>query len=140
MLAYQPFLKLAGACALLAITGVSLASCGDRCRALPAAKTAGWEAGDEREPTGTSTDSRIKGAGEQSWALALDLLRITDPGEHPSIASSPASMTFGLGLAYARWPQACHGTILAAIHALESGDALHQTLGASIRELGSDGG
>ncbi|MCA9719867.1 MAG: hypothetical protein KC468_34690, partial [Myxococcales bacterium] len=74
-------------------------------------------------------------AGDQSWALALDLLRETEPSKHPSIAHSPAALTISLGLSYKRWPVACEPTLTAAIHALETGDALHQTLGASVLEL-----
>ncbi len=123
--------------ALLAALSTSLLSCsgGDRCRALPEAKTAEWEPGEEREPEGESTDARIADAGAQTWDLGLDLLRLTDPVKHPSVAASPASMTIALGLAQARWPMACGTTILEAMHAVEEGDALHNTLGASVRAL-----
>ncbi|MCB9751067.1 MAG: hypothetical protein H6713_13845 [Myxococcales bacterium] len=65
----------------------------DRGRELPAAQTTMWQEGAQPEPTGVSTPERFAAAGDQSWALALDLLRETEPSKHPSIAHSPAALT-----------------------------------------------
>jgi serine protease inhibitor len=106
------------------------------CQALPAAALAEWVTGPNLAPTGESTEARIAAAGAPTWALALDLVRVIDPAEAPSLAASPASMTFALGLGYARWQGSeCGDEIHARMRFPELGDPVHQTLGASIREL-----
>lgn len=106
------------------------------CHALPAAALAEWIEGPSLAPTGESTEARIAAAGAPTWELALDLLRVIDPAQNPSLAASPASMTFALGLGYARWQgDVCGDEIHARMRFPELGDPVHQTLGASIREL-----
>ncbi len=95
-----------------------------------------WEEGPSLEPSGVSTPARVASAGAQTWALALDLLEVT-PTKHRSVAHSPTSMSLALGLSYKRWREQpmCSASILGAMHAVESGDELHQTMGASVAEL-----
>ncbi len=109
----------------------------DRCRALPAAETSQWSEDVSADtPTGMSTPARIATAGDQSWALALDLLRVMSPSDHPSIAQSPMAMTLAFGLTIERHAGSmCADSMEAVIHAQETDDALHNTLGASLREL-----
>lgn len=115
------------------------------CHDLPAAAIAMWEAGDDVESTAESTPERIAAAGARTWSLALELLRVTDAVEHPSLASSPTAMALALGMTHLRFPGAqCGDSIHAAIGWEEDGDPLHQTLGASVtvlesRALPSDG-
>ncbi len=104
------------------------------CTALPEASAAGWEVGESLEPTGMSTPERLAMAGEGTWELALDLLRATDPSR--SVATSPAALSVAMGMAKTEYEgQECGASIQARMHFTEEGDALHQTLGASIRTL-----
>lgn len=108
------------------------------CMDLPAATIAMWHASAEVESTAASTPERIAEAGARTWPLALALLRGTDPVAHPSIASSPTTMAIALGMSHMRWQTGMCGTsIRAVVGWSEDGDALHETLGASIGALTS---
>jgi serpin B len=108
------------------------------CHDLPAAEVAHWVEGPPIESSATSTPERIAAAGERTWDLALDLLRLTDPDDVPSVASAPTSMMLSLGLAYRRWMgTGCGDSIHELMHYPEQGESLHETLGASIGELES---
>ncbi len=110
----------------------------DKCHALPAAEAAGWVEGPAISPEGTSTAERISDAGAATWALSLDLLRGTPAGEHPSVAASPAGMSIALGMTALRHEGSlCEAEIREAMHAPEGGEALHNTLGAALKELES---
>lgn len=104
------------------------------CRELPEAEAARWVEGTSLQPTGESTPARIEAAGAQTWVLALDLLRATEPRE--SLAASPTSMALALGMTERLYEGGqCGAEIHARMHYTEEGDALHHTLGASIRIL-----
>lgn len=104
------------------------------CRELPGA--ASWLEGEPIVSTAESTDTRIAAAGAQTWPLALQLMRVVPMEDAASIAASPASMYAAMGLSYGRWQNQQCGDRIAEVMAFpELGDELHQTLGASIREL-----
>ncbi|HWB73937.1 MAG TPA: serpin family protein [Nannocystaceae bacterium] len=108
------------------------------CMDLPAAATAMWQSSAEVESTAVSTPERMAEAGTRTWPLALALLRATDSVAHPSIASSPTTMAIALGMSHLRWQSDMCGTsIRAVVGWSEDGDALHETLGASIGALRS---
>lgn len=108
------------------------------CHQLPAAATAMWQVGEEVESTAQSTGERIAAAGARTWPLALELLRVTDAAQHPSLASAPTSLALVLGMAHLRFPGSqCADSIHATIGWDEDGDDLHQTLGASSTTLES---
>ncbi len=110
----------------------------DGCHALPAAAAVQWIESAPIESTAESSDARIADAGARTWDLALDLLRLTDPAVYPSVVSSPTSMTLSTALAYRRWQgTGCADSIHELMHFSETGDALHATLGASVRVLES---
>lgn len=104
------------------------------CRELPEAAAAQWVEGTSEPPTGQSTAERVATAGARTWELALDLLAVTDAER--SQAASPTAMSLALGMTeqiYATME--CGASIRARMHYAEEGDALHQTLGASLRTL-----
>lgn len=106
------------------------------CRALPGASE--WTAGEPVVSIAESTDARIAAAGAQTWSLALELMRVVELADAPSVASSPASMYAAMGLSYGRWQGGQCGDRIAEVMAFpETGDDLHNTLGASLRELES---
>lgn len=105
------------------------------CRMLAGADT--WLSGAQPEATASSTPERIAAAGEQTWAVALDMLRVIDHETHPSIAHSPASMYASLGLAYGRHSMECAARIHEVMHFTEVDDDMHHTIGASLVELKS---
>ncbi len=108
------------------------------CHALPEAATAEWVEGEALAAGGESTDARIGDAGDASWALAVDLLKAIPAAEAASIAASPASMSIALGMTSKRHEGTmCASSIIEKMHAVESGEALHNTLGASIAQLES---
>lgn len=104
------------------------------CRDLPAAAAANWQEGVSVPPTGESTSERIADAGRQTWAVALDLLRVTPADQ--SIAMSPTSMSVALGISYSAYEgDECGDKIHSIMHFAEAGNSLHQTFGAGILEL-----
>ena len=108
------------------------------CHDLPEAAVAEWVEGPTIAPAGESTPARIADAGAATWALAIDLLNAIPAAEFPSLAASPASMSIALGMTTKRHSGTmCETSILEKIHAVESGDPLHNTFGASILELES---
>jgi serine protease inhibitor len=108
------------------------------CHALPAAEAVQWREGPAIMSTAMSTPERIAAAGASTWDVALDLLRLTDPADSPSLASSPTSMVLSLGLAYRRFAgTGCATSIHDLMHFPEADDALHATFGASVGELES---
>lgn len=103
---------------------------------LPAA--AGWIEGEATASIAESTPERISLAGERTWDLALQLLRVVDSSEAASIVASPASMVTSLGLAYGRYENGqCGDRIAEVMDFSELGDDLHQTIGATIGALES---
>lgn len=106
------------------------------CRELPAA--AGWIEGEAPVSTAEASAARIAAAGEKTWPLALRLMQVVSMDEMRSVAASPASMYAAMGLGYARWQnQQCGERIAEVMDFPETGDDIHATLGASIRELES---
>lgn len=104
------------------------------CRELPEAAAAQWVEGTSEPPTGQSTPERMATAGARTWELALDLLTATD-ADH-SLAASPTSMSLALGMTERLYTDMeCGASIRSRMHYAEEGDALHQTLGASLRML-----
>lgn len=108
----------------------------DACRELPGAE--GWTEGEGVAPEGESSDERISAIGDLTWPLGLELLRVIPRSEHASLAASPTSMAIAMGLAHGRYsPGDCGDRIIDVIGYPERDDALHNTLGAAIRELES---
>jgi len=108
------------------------------CHDLPEAAAAEWVEGEPLPAGGQSTAARISDAGDASWALAVDLLKAIPASEAASIAASPASMSIALGMTSKRHEGTmCASSIIEKMHAVESGEALHNTLGASIIQLES---
>ena len=106
------------------------------CRDLPEAAAAMWIEGPAVAPSGDSTPARIADAGAATWELAVDLLKAIPAADAASIAASPTSMSIALGMTTARHSGTmCETSMLATMHAVESGDALHNTFGASILEI-----
>lgn len=104
------------------------------CRELPEAAAAQWVEGTSEPPTGETTPARMEAAGARTWELALDLLRAT-PADRSS-AASPTSMSLALGMTEHLYAGGqCGASILSRMHYAEEGDALHETLGASLRTL-----
>jgi hypothetical protein len=104
------------------------------CRELPEAAAAQWVEGTSEPPTGQSTPARMATAGARTWELALDLLAVTEPDR--SLAASPTAMSLALGMTERLYANAgCGASIRSRMHYAEEGDALHQTLGASLRTL-----
>lgn len=108
----------------------------EACRELPGAD--GWTEGEALAPEGESTEERISAIGDMTWPLGLELLRVIPRSEHASLAASPTSMAIAMGLAHGRYsPGDCGDRIVDVIGYPERDDALHNTLGAAIRELES---
>lgn len=104
------------------------------CRELPEAVAAQWVEGTSEPPEGQSTPERMMAAGARTWELALDLLAATDADR--SLAASPTAMSLALGMTERLYADTgCGASIRSRMHYAEEGDALHQTLGASLRTL-----
>src|SRR5688572_12169544 len=104
------------------------------CGELDAAS--GWLRGEDIESSAESTPERIAAVGARTWDLSLELMRVIEANEAASVAASPASMVAAMGLAYGRYQDGQCGERIAEVMAFpETGDAIHQTIGASLREL-----
>lgn len=104
----------------------------------PFADAAGWRRAEPVAPTAEASSERIAAVGEETWPLALDLLEAVPASELANIAHSPTSLYAALGMAYARYPGAggCGERIAEVLRFPETGDDLHQALGASLKSLG----
>lgn len=104
------------------------------CLDLPEAMAAGWIPGSRGEPV-AGTPEQLATAGAASWTNALRLLRDVHPSG--TVAGSPISMMGGAALGYARHgAEVCDGGLLDIVGFGNEGDALHETFGALLAELG----
>jgi serine protease inhibitor len=101
------------------------------------ADAAGWHRAGPVSASAEASSERIAAVGEATWPVALDLLRVVPATEVANIAQSPTSFYASLGMAYARWEGGqCGQRVAEILRFPETGDDLHQALGASLQKLG----
>jgi serpin B len=101
------------------------------------ADAAGWHRAEPVSATAEASSERIAAVGEETWPLALDLLEVVPASEFANIAQSPTSLYASLGMAYARWQEGqCGERIAEVLRFPETGDDIHQAIGASLQRLG----